>query len=668
MFSYTPLSRQNNEWRLIRFVRPVIPQTRIELEIRHTSIDDSGPPYTALSYVWGDVKMTIEIQINGQPFAIGYNLYAALKQLLQNGVYSWLWVDAICIHQSDTEEKSWQVNQMRTIYSRSDLVYIWLGLGSDENNKAMDFVCRVGPRALASGALDLWPDWKPRKEVRDYIETRPPSQQVDVNADGVTGSELARFIFDLLHEDDLRVPASSQGSLGAGICDLLRREYWHRIWIVQEVALTKEALVLCGEKSVSLDIFDATFLAVWHCKRSGLFNLHPEYKVFGSGLVSTLYTIKALVTRRQHRRRVQIRLADFLFETGAAPDRPFYSSSDPRDIAFALLGIVTDNESLGLSADYNMTLVEVFSAMTRALIREGDKQHRPSFHLHRCVPRTRNTNHLPSWVPDWREIGKYGVKVYPVNHLEVFNATAGMLPPSPVTTSRDDYSAVLCRPGCRVDTIIEVMQPPEWSQRDKWTASRIRDASAWLSSVFHFAGLGPESGPGEDDIWRIIMVDRLDGASRPNSHEPKPMSQDIARLIRKIMRQEHIDCNSLTDDQIEFISKGPFSLSARRPDLETVDDQLTYIVRHWPEVIGSVDRGRTLFKTAKGMFGLGHTVIQAGDMVSLLWGLRSPIILRPRDDVHCSGGFHFVGDAYVDGIMYGEFLETRPEQENFDIY
>lgn len=439
------------------------------------------------------------------------------------------------------------------------------------------------------------------------------------------------------------------------------------------MTLAKEAIVLCGEKSVPLDIFDAILLAIEHCKVSGLRNLHPEYEDFGLDL-GNLFTIKALATRRQIRAGAQIRLAELLYETSGAPYRPFYSASDPRDIAFALLGVITDNERLGLSADYNRTLVEVLSGLTRALICEGDKYHRasinpPSFHLDCCVPRTQNPDHLPSWVTDRREIGKYGAKVYPINYFDVFNATHGMMPLSTATASGDDgYSAVFCRPGCRVDTITEVMQPPEWVQHNEWTQSWIRDANAWLSSVFHFAGLGPESGPGEDYIWRTIMMDRFDGANRPNSLEPKPMSQDTARLIRKIMRREHIECNSLTEDQIEFVSKGPLNLSNTRPNLETLEDQLSYLVYRWPEVIGSVGRGRTLFKTVKGMFGLGHTAIQAGDVVSLLWGMRSPIILRPRDDVNSGGDFDFIGDAYVDGIMHGEFLETEPQQETFDIY
>lgn len=43
--------------------------------------------------------------------------------------------------------------------------------------------------------------------------------------------------------------------------------------------------------------------------------------------------------------------------------------------------------------------------------------------------------------------------------------------------------------------------------------------------------------------------------------------------------------------------------------LELFGRGLEFIVTEWPRAIGSVDRGRTLFKTDKRMFGLGHVVI-----------------------------------------------------------
>ncbi|PVH71223.1 hypothetical protein DL98DRAFT_521175 [Cadophora sp. DSE1049] len=447
----------------------------------------------------------------------------------------------------------------------------------------------------------------------------------------------------------------------------MQREYWHRIWIIQEISLAQEATVLCGEKAIPLDVLDATFSAVSHCIRSGFRRLHHETQGFAYGLSANFYESIALTIRRKRRRKDQseiIRLADIVYQAGIPPGRPHYSATDPRDIVFGLLGVITDGEALGLRVDYNMTLAAVFTALTRALIYDGDEKLH-AYHLDQCVPRQRwdPPNSLPSWVPNWEAIGERGPEVYPINYLRAFNATAG-IPTSPRPRNRndDDTRGLLRCPGCYVDVVTDVMQPPQWKKRDNWAASRIVDVEAWLSSIRDFAKLGPEPSPGEDYVWRTIMLDRYDGTSRPNRFEARPIDDEKASIIRKIMRRVPIVVESLTEAQRHYICYELSGLS----NFETLDQKLECIVE-WLKLIGSVDRGRTLFKTNKGMFGLGHEAIQREDIVCLLWGMQSPIILRPRID-EAGGGFTFVGDAYVDGIMYGEFLETAPAHEDFKIY
>ena len=59
------------------------------------------------------------------------NLEAALRYLSYSDVERVLWIDAICIDQSNVEERNHQVPLMKTIYSNADAVQVWLGEPTD---------------------------------------------------------------------------------------------------------------------------------------------------------------------------------------------------------------------------------------------------------------------------------------------------------------------------------------------------------------------------------------------------------------------------------------------------------------------------------------------------------------------------------------------------------
>ncbi|PMD22529.1 hypothetical protein NA56DRAFT_535467, partial [Hyaloscypha hepaticicola] len=65
--------------------------------------------------------------------------------------------------------------------------------------------------------------------------------------------------------------------------------------------------------------------------------------------------------------------------------------------------------------------------------------------------------------------------------------------------------------------------------------------------------------------------------------------------------------------------------------------------------------GQVFFTTQKGYMGLGGLDCKPGDLVCILYGGRTPFILRRRDVD--SETFEFIGDCYIHGIMYGETLD-----------
>lgn len=268
MYQYKPLSREDKEVRLLRVSSPTVDDVspKLVLELRHESLSDESIQYAALSYVWGhDTRQEmVEIEINGAPFLITRNLHEGLGRLLRSvgcAVVPWPWIDAICINQADNFEKSWQVSQMGTIYNQAEIVYMMISLGSAETGSAMDFISCIGPRAVISGAHDLW-SLEHYEYVHRHITARHSSPSQSNDKKYRDDSDLARFIYDLLHENCLYPSSLPEKTVCACIEQIFMKEYWSRVWIIQDVALARRAMVICGERSVSLDDFDGTMMAV----------------------------------------------------------------------------------------------------------------------------------------------------------------------------------------------------------------------------------------------------------------------------------------------------------------------------------------------------------------------------------------------------------------------
>lgn len=115
----------------------------------------NAPRYSALSYTWqspllatsADVSAaepTHEIMLNGEKANVYHNLFHALLRLGQPPYQREpMWIDYICIDQSNTEERNHQVDLMGDIYEQADQVVIWLGVGDQYIDAASKLVVEV---------------------------------------------------------------------------------------------------------------------------------------------------------------------------------------------------------------------------------------------------------------------------------------------------------------------------------------------------------------------------------------------------------------------------------------------------------------------------------------------------------------------------------------------
>lgn len=159
---YTPLSFQKVEVRASHAGR--FTKKSNKPQIRLISIDQSdddsaplscslkqmplfqAPPFTALSYCWGDMAIRVPIRVNQKNMAVTSNLHAALTRLRSDRVEA-VWIDALCLSQADKEERSIQIGRMSAIYKRAKQVAVWLG--------EADGISEIEITALSQGKFDV---------------------------------------------------------------------------------------------------------------------------------------------------------------------------------------------------------------------------------------------------------------------------------------------------------------------------------------------------------------------------------------------------------------------------------------------------------------------------------------------------------------------------------
>ena len=127
---YDTLPDASDHLRLLRVHAGSVSEP-IRCTLRTVSFRDK-PSYEALSYTWGDSASNKPIDVDGFEIQVTVNLEQALRHLRNVEHDLILWVDAICINQSDASEKSHQVAFMGKIYRDCAQVRNWLGCDSSK--------------------------------------------------------------------------------------------------------------------------------------------------------------------------------------------------------------------------------------------------------------------------------------------------------------------------------------------------------------------------------------------------------------------------------------------------------------------------------------------------------------------------------------------------------
>ncbi|KAL9616319.1 MAG: hypothetical protein Q9160_008798 [Pyrenula sp. 1 TL-2023] len=348
-FPYPQLDLSTTEIRVLRLEPAAKKEDPISCTLETTALN-GGIEYEALSYVWGQEPPSQNIYLNTRAFSITPNLHLALQRMRCSSDSRSLWIDAICIDQSNVKERNHQVAQMRNIYARAKKLLIWLG------DMDSDFTALIAS-TLAWGIAPNVPQWKlPEKN----------SSTIDAESRGVK--------------------------------KFSQNPWWGRMWVFQEF------VVASGNPVVGIGGLWYPWEYVEHIPRYILREYAPKNDVnHENTTLAEVANFKTLSKVRSTYRENPgcITLDHLLKQTYGR------SATDPRDNVFALLGLVSDAGG-AFPVDYNMSTSEVYQkAMIMVFQTNGHLE------LLLYAFNIKNQKDLPSWcvdfsTNDWPESESFG--------------------------------------------------------------------------------------------------------------------------------------------------------------------------------------------------------------------------------------------------------------------
>nr|OQO20961.1 hypothetical protein B0A51_10238 [Rachicladosporium sp. CCFEE 5018] len=301
--------------------------------------------YEAVSYAWGTTadEGYVYVQKNDHltVLPIRDNLRTALRHLRDHVDPRELWIDALCIDQGNNVERGLQVHQMHHIFQLADRVIIWLGAAGDDSAHALSSL-----RYLASQAEIILP------------------HHALLNAPACSEPTLWRGAVALPYEH--RTIAS--------LIALLRRQWFRRLWVVQEAKLSSvRSIMLCGHHEMTVVAF--TVAACLLCQKE---TLPAELVTLAWGAA---------------RNTVPLSHEPFTSSLFALAGQAY---TDPRDRIYGALGLAPPSVRSLITPDYEASVAEVYRDACEAITKYTGRLDT----LLAC--RATNLKHsLPSWVNDW---------------------------------------------------------------------------------------------------------------------------------------------------------------------------------------------------------------------------------------------------------------------------
>ncbi|KAG5663440.1 hypothetical protein KAF25_001376 [Fusarium avenaceum] len=573
-YCYLPL--QHKSIRLVKILPGQEPL--IKCEIVYATVEQKIP-YTALSYAWGDPHDKLEIDLGGASIRVTVSLHGALHALRQTQQSTLVWADALCINQEDKVEQGLQIRLMPRIYSDAEFVAIWLGPEENNSTRAVKYLKQLATASTKTSGSN---------NISQLLKT------------GIDNGDILAVV------------------------SLFAREYWRRLWVVQEIFNAKCIYVYCGPTILPWNSYQCA---------SKIFRQHRNELAFNNKVYGTI----RLTTFPGHFSNEQI-----LIHQGPAslPDltHPLQNgeeallhvlrtcrrklASDPRDKVYGILGVLPTHIQKYFFVDYKLTVKDVYTGIVRFLLHKTGKLDTISEAIH--FPVHTSSANVPTFVPDWSHIPqtsamgfKYGFSssgdykaIYKFldKRLNKLGISAIELD---VVKNKGMVVGTLCVLGDYLMAFLHwrALVLLNYEVLDE---HGLQMAEECLAATICLGQIPPQYDWGR---WRMVCYHLF------------------ANLLRERLPYLAIDEKLLGYLDIEINVKPEF----RRQILQ--------------QRFGDHMMGRCFCLTQQHRMAMGSGFMLVGDVIVVPLGCSTPILLRAEGP---QGEYRYVGDIYVAGYMDGK--------------
>ncbi|KAJ4348103.1 uncharacterized protein N0V89_009475 [Didymosphaeria variabile] len=560
------------QFRLVR----ILPKTMslIKCELAAYSLEDP-PGYIAISYAWGDTDDKKRVQLEGVDVPVSASLHGALFALRAKKESVLVWVDALSIDQQNVAERTQQVQLMTYIYSRAISVAIWLGPEADDSTMAMETLSEATAQSTDSERIE-----------------------------------------SLMSSEHGKAQLSS-------VVTLFEREYWSRLWVVQEVFNAQEITVYCGATSLPWSVYRLATNVFWRHKSLIDHYFPGSLSHGGQRASSTQFTYSQVLVYHGPSSIPDVSSfyglgEESLLEVMRVCRRKL--SADPRDKLYGILGLLPEDIRNEFPVDYSLSVKEVYVRVFDYLLCTTERLdvlcETVHFPLH-------TSSNLPSWVPDW----SHNPETTSLGRLCNSSAAGSVKAVARVLDDRRKleisaiYLDTIRSHGIAVGTLCTLAD---------YVMAFIHWRAQLLSNT-----KDDESEARQEDFCRTLSLDQLppgwkDGSWRAACYHvfASLAHERIPRLPLDEELWRYVDVNAGVK----------------------AEDRRRFLQEHF----GSRMMGRCFCITEDGSIGMGSGFMAAGDTVVVPLGCPTPVLLRPEGP---RGEYRYVGDVYIHGYMDGRAVK-----------